>query len=85
MAQKLPQKVAQIIIKHSDRRHFERNTRIKKIPITAGFLPWLWDFLMVEAGRVELPSENAFPRLSASVVYRSDSAREERQTDPHAL
>ena len=40
---------------------------------------------MVEAGRVELPSENAFPRLSTSVVYRSDSAREERQTDPHAL
>lgn len=38
----------------------------------------LWVFVMVEAGRVELPSESTFPRTSTSVVYRLFSATAER-------
>ena len=34
--------------------------------------------VMVEAGRVELPSERTFPRLSTSVVYRLNSAAGEQ-------
>ena len=34
--------------------------------------------LLVEAGRVELPSERTFPRLSTSVVYRLNSAAGEQ-------
>ena len=64
---------------------FFRNNRDMKNPHNQRFLPWLWGFSMVEAGRVELPSERTFPRLSTSVVYRLSSAAGERQTNPRPL